>query len=73
MDSATQARLAAEHARIDQTLDQQPDLRTLRREAEQLADRQQRAIRHVRALLKTVEEATQKLATVLTNSSKAIG
>jgi uncharacterized protein (TIGR02680 family) len=63
LDSAASARLAEQHGeRIDRVLDAEGDLATLRRDAQQLADRQQRAIGHVRALVEAAAEAARKLS-----------
>ncbi|HWN34772.1 MAG TPA: TIGR02680 family protein, partial [Pseudonocardia sp.] len=60
---AGSARVAAEHAsRIDQPIDQDPDLAELRPDAARLADRQQRAIGHLRRLLTDADTAARTLA-----------
>ncbi|HWN34155.1 MAG TPA: TIGR02680 family protein, partial [Pseudonocardia sp.] len=57
------ARVAAEHASlIDRRIDQDPDLAELRRDAARLADRQQRAIGHLRRLLEDADNAARNLA-----------
>jgi uncharacterized protein (TIGR02680 family) len=64
-DAAHQAGIGAEHAdRLDRILGERPDsdLAALRREAAQLADRQRRAIAHVRGLIEAVDDATRRLA-----------
>jgi len=62
-ETAATALIAGSHAeRIDKALDVQPDLLALRREADQLADRQQRAVKQVTALIGAVEEAGRTLA-----------
>ncbi|WP_158895335.1 TIGR02680 family protein [Amycolatopsis anabasis] len=61
--AAAAARIAEPHTqRIDAALDDDPDLRDLRRVAEQIADRQQRAIGHVRELIAAQEQAGRVLA-----------
>ncbi|MEV0052516.1 TIGR02680 family protein [Saccharopolyspora shandongensis] len=63
VDVADRARIAVEHTEdIDRPLDEQPELAVLRRTAEQLAVRQQRAIKHVTGLVQAVEDSVQALA-----------
>jgi uncharacterized protein (TIGR02680 family) len=64
-DAAISAGVGAEHAeRVDRVLAERPDpdLAVLRRDAAQLADRQRRAITHVRGLVEAAEEAVRRLA-----------
>lgn len=71
MDAATAALIAAEHTeRIDAALDSEPDLRMLRPTAQQLAERQQRAIRHLNTLISAVEDAERRLAEARRKSSE---
>lgn len=61
--SAEKAGIVAEYAEtIDDRLEEHPDQSALRRGADQLAQRQQRAIRHVIGLLEAVERAVQALS-----------
>ncbi|MGI8695667.1 MAG: TIGR02680 family protein [Mycobacteriales bacterium] len=63
VDSATAARIGRDHAeRIDAALDDRPDLYRLTRDADQLADRQRRAIDHVGTLIAAVDDAARTLA-----------
>ncbi|MPY80062.1 MAG: TIGR02680 family protein [Actinophytocola sp.] len=69
VDAATAARVAHDHqARVDAALDDpgEPDLSQLRRTADALAERQQRAVRHVRGLVGAAEEAERTLAAART-------
>ncbi len=60
---ASSARVADSHAQhVDTPLEGQPELAVLRRAAEQLRERQQRAIRHVSTLITDVDNAGRALA-----------
>ncbi|MQA61603.1 MAG: TIGR02680 family protein [Actinophytocola sp.] len=62
-DSAAAARIAHDHReRIENSIDDEPDLARLRRAATELAERQQRAVKHVRGLIAAVEAAERQLA-----------
>jgi uncharacterized protein (TIGR02680 family) len=61
-EAAVSARIAGSHAeRINAALDDRPDLLGLRREAEQLAERQKSAVKQLTAMITAVEEAGRKL------------
>ncbi|MEC3980673.1 TIGR02680 family protein, partial [Amycolatopsis sp. H20-H5] len=61
--AAETARIGGQHAeRIDAAVPTNPDLVALRREAEQLVVRQQRAIEQVAALIRALEKAARELA-----------
>jgi uncharacterized protein (TIGR02680 family) len=63
VDLAATALVPGDHAeRVDSLLDGEPELPPIRRAAEQLVERQQRAIRHVRTLIEQVQEAGRALA-----------
>lgn len=62
-DCAAAARIVAEHSeRIDAVVAALPDTHELRRLSDQLADRQQCAIDHVRTLIATVDDAARSVA-----------